>query len=684
MPRLSLAPLEDRVTPAGTGLTGQYYNNAYFTSLVLTRTDPRIEFNWATGTPDSSVAADTFSVRWTGELEPRFSETYTFTLSADDGASLWENNRLVVDRTRYDANNTGNSGTIALQAGVRVPIRVEYIEQTNPAYVRLAWQSASQGREIIPTSALYPTANLDDRGSIRIETWAGAGTIIALAANANYPNKPDGRGYLTSFESLSQNLGDGFGKKVSGWIVPAATGAYIFAVSGDDEVQLKLSTDATAANAVPIAQTTTATAFRNWTAKASQTSAAITLQAGSKYYIEALHADAAGADHFSIGWKKPGDAAISVIPDEVLIPTGVDTVQSTQANILNTLANVHPYLYTSAERFTYLRQLVTDGQPLAWYNALKAKADSIIPLAVNYYHLPDGVRLLSISRSVLDRVETLATVYQISGDTAYAERAWSELDAVCNFPDWHPPHFLDVAEMTHAAAIGYDWLYQYWTPARRTELVTAIKNFRLTPGLSEYTTNQGWTKSTGNNWNFVCNGGLVAGAMAIAADDPTTAADVITRAVNSARPVIAHFATDNGGWYQGPGYWDYATGRGGGRQQRRRPAVPRDHGQRPLQHRRHARPRCDHRHPIHGRWRRQRDRQRRLHDCRERADRRCRHVRDLGGPDDCRRLPGRRPVHADGERRERPRRLRQHPRRCQHRHRGNQFRHRPAPPVRRQ
>ena len=58
-------------------------------------------------------------------------------------------------------------------------------------------------------------------------------------------------------------------------------------------------------------------------------------------------------------------------------------------------------------------------------------------------------------------------VYRLDGNKHCVERAWRELEAAANFPDWNPRHFLDTAEMTHAFAIGYDWLYDVWTTQQR-------------------------------------------------------------------------------------------------------------------------------------------------------------------------------------------------------------------------
>ncbi len=78
------------------GWLARYYPNSTFSgSPTLIRVDPGITDGnngiWGAGSPDGSVAADTFSARWTGQVQPQFSETYTFIVNADDSAKLWVN-----------------------------------------------------------------------------------------------------------------------------------------------------------------------------------------------------------------------------------------------------------------------------------------------------------------------------------------------------------------------------------------------------------------------------------------------------------------------------------------------------------------------------------------------------------------------------------------------------------------
>ena len=71
-----------------------------------------------------------------------------------------------------------------------------------------------------------------------------------------------------------------------------------------------------------------------------------------------------------------------------------------------------------------------------------------------------GHRLLATSCEALLRILNLSYSYRMTGEEKFFKRAKEELLAILRFDDWNPSHFLDVAEMTMAAAIGYDWLFE--------------------------------------------------------------------------------------------------------------------------------------------------------------------------------------------------------------------------------
>jgi len=149
------------VPGAGTGLTGQYYNDpgtgTKFTTLVRTRTDATVNFDWGSGSPVPGVVQiNNFSVRWTGQVEAPVTGNYTFSTVTDDGVRLWVNGVLRIDRWTNNAPTTNTSAPIALVAGVKYSVVMEYYERKGGAVARLRWAYPGQGTQAIPQSRLFP------------------------------------------------------------------------------------------------------------------------------------------------------------------------------------------------------------------------------------------------------------------------------------------------------------------------------------------------------------------------------------------------------------------------------------------------------------------------------------------------------------------------------------------------
>jgi hypothetical protein len=204
-------------------------------------------------------------------------------------------------------------------------------------------------------------------------------------------------------------------------------------------------------------------------------------------------------------------------------------------NILASLIQAHPRLLATREGFAQLKErIAAEPQLQSWHKKLQAQAEDILGAEPSRYEIPDGLRLLATSRRVLQRVYTLALLYRLDGGEQYPKRAWQELEAAARFSDWNPRHFLDTAEMTHAFAIGYDWLYDVWTPEQRATLQQAMVEKGLTPAMKLYRTHSSWTRMH-HNWNQVCNGGIGMGALALAEVEPQLTGE----ALHDALPICA-------------------------------------------------------------------------------------------------------------------------------------------------
>jgi len=166
------------VTYGTEGLLGEYYHGTAgdpWRELVMERVDPTIDFSWGEGSPDPSVNANGFTVRWTGMVTVPASATYTFYTVTDDGIQLWVNNEQLIDNWT-DHGNTEDSGDIALASGRQYEIILEYYENGGGAVCELSWESPSITRQAIPSQYLsverpFPRKPDPADGAIIKDTW---------------------------------------------------------------------------------------------------------------------------------------------------------------------------------------------------------------------------------------------------------------------------------------------------------------------------------------------------------------------------------------------------------------------------------------------------------------------------------------------------------------------------------
>jgi regulation of enolase protein 1 (concanavalin A-like superfamily) len=217
----------------GSGLTGKYYANGTFAEPpAITKTDSTVDFNWGAASPGGSIAAgSTYTVSWTGSIQPIFGETYTFEVESSDGASLTVNGQTIISHLQAQTDSKV-TGTIALSAGVKVPIVLKYENVSNVAQVHLRWSSNSQPYQIVPITQLYPAllgtngltgvyyTNIDLTGSTvtRVDPW------IDFNWNGGAP--------------VPGSSGDNWSAEWTGQVLTPCTGTYQWCVTGDDGVRL--------------------------------------------------------------------------------------------------------------------------------------------------------------------------------------------------------------------------------------------------------------------------------------------------------------------------------------------------------------------------------------------------------------------------------------------------------------
>jgi len=220
----------------GIGLRGDYFDNADFTGTRVRRIDSVVDFDWGSGQPDAAIGADTFSVRWVGQVQPRFSETFTFYVVGDDGVRLWVNSQLLVDRW-IDQGPTEYSGFLPMQAGNLYDIRFEYYENGGGAAARLLWSSPTVNKEVIPSAQLYPpvSSNLPPVVSLTSPATGAlfvATSTVTLSADAT---DPDGAIFKVEFFNGTMKLGEDTGSPFTfAWANVSAGSHTLRAIATDD------------------------------------------------------------------------------------------------------------------------------------------------------------------------------------------------------------------------------------------------------------------------------------------------------------------------------------------------------------------------------------------------------------------------------------------------------------------
>ena len=214
----------------------------------------------------------------------------------------------------------------------------------------------------------------------------------------------------------------------------------------------------------------------------------------------------------------------------------------------------HPRLILTRKTETVLKQKIKNDPVLQnVYKAFQLNATDILkePLLERKQV---GRRLLGVSREMLYRMNVLAMVYVVEKDPKILTRIDEEIQAVCQFSDWNPSHFLDVAEMSLAVALGLDWCYKDLPKSTREMALNALIEKGIQPS---YEKKMSWVNGT-NNWNQVCHGGMIAAALMIAEREPELASQTIARALDGMPHALVVYGPD-GAYPEGSTYWGYGT-----------------------------------------------------------------------------------------------------------------------------
>ncbi len=228
--------------PAPTqGLLAAYYRRTELdSSSALTRVDPQLDFNWGENAPVAELPAQSFSVRWSGQVAAQFTESYTFHVEAGGGARLWLDGQLILDQWR-DPPGEFYSTVVPLTAGQRYDLRLEHFSTSKEAKMRLLWSSASQRK--VPISADVLTPSRPAESSARKPQHGLLGTYFSRAdctgellkrldaqVNFDWADKPAAPGVPT----------ENFSVRWTGQVQAQHTENYTFHLEADDGVRVWL------------------------------------------------------------------------------------------------------------------------------------------------------------------------------------------------------------------------------------------------------------------------------------------------------------------------------------------------------------------------------------------------------------------------------------------------------------
>lgn len=174
------------------------------------------------------------------------------------------------------------------------------------------------------TFVMATTAVATVQGELTRKLWnnilPSAGTITALTTwpdftnNVNYNDLGEAT-IVNSFEQLqfANPTKDNYGEQFLGYIKPLVSDWYTFYLSSDDHAELWLSTNSSPIGRRLIGFMRTSNSSREYTLGRyvyQRRSIPIYLEAGQRYFVEGLHKEGTGGDHFSVAWWKTNDAPI--------------------------------------------------------------------------------------------------------------------------------------------------------------------------------------------------------------------------------------------------------------------------------------------------------------------------------------------------------------------------------------
>jgi RHS repeat-associated protein len=274
------------VPSTGAGLKGHYFPSRDLSGIPNIRVDGTVDFNWGTGIPLAGVPSDNFSVRWTGNLQPKYSGHYSFHTISDDGVRLWVDNQLIINNWT-DHGSTENSGSVALSAGKKYNIVMEYYERSGQSVAKLYWSSALQEKQPVPSEHLYPTTGVGFFAEYFDDEEVASKKFVRIDPQIDF-----NWGSAAPDPALQP---EGFSVRWSGFVEPYSTGSYSFTATVDGGLRLW------------IGNTLVVDEWDN-EGENSFTALPIALAAGQQYPVKMEYSNRNGTSRAKLEWALTGQS----------------------------------------------------------------------------------------------------------------------------------------------------------------------------------------------------------------------------------------------------------------------------------------------------------------------------------------------------------------------------------------
>jgi RHS repeat-associated protein len=153
---VTAAPAGDLQLSRAQGWSGKWWNRTSSNYNVIDTTQtPAVSSSHSTVDFTDFIPAGQgtyYNGRLEGLVTPKYNESYTLYVTADDGVRVWFDGALLIDAWQSQAATIYTITTPLLQAGKKYKVVVEHFQGSGAERLAFEWGSLSQPRQIVPAA----------------------------------------------------------------------------------------------------------------------------------------------------------------------------------------------------------------------------------------------------------------------------------------------------------------------------------------------------------------------------------------------------------------------------------------------------------------------------------------------------------------------------------------------------